>query len=264
MVARDFRHRAHQDRRLAEPAVPLQFQGLQAIRGGDQALPGDRIRRAGRGRGQDAAGARQSRKDPRHGHRPATGRWRARPGLAVLGAPGAGARQAAGGAVPVRTAGRGRLRQIRRDREGERDHSRQAVVRGRHAGADRAVARTRDRRQQQADQGGRRYPQDHGRRSLRQRAQRAAVRRARDAARNPQRGQARRADLQHPRHPGRLHHRDHLLPQDIVHDHRGVPADHRDPARARRPRLGQFQSQHVPERDDAAHHGDQLLRTRCS
>ena len=72
--------------------------------------------------------------------------------------------------------------------------------------------------------------------------------------------EARRADLQHPRHSGRLHHRDHLLPQDIVHDRRGVPADHRDPARARRPRLGQFQSQHVPERDDAAHHGDQLLR----
>ena len=42
------------------------------------------------------------------------------------------------------------------------------------------------------------------------------------------------------------------------------PADHRDPARARRPRLGRFQSQHVPERDDAAHHGDQLLRIRCS
>ena len=139
---RDLRHRAHQDRRLAEPVVPFQFQGLQAIRGGDQALPGDRIRRAGRGRRQDAAGARKSREDPRHGHRPATGRRRARPGLAVFGAPGAGARQAAGGAVPARTAGRRGLRQIRRDREGERDHSRQAVVRGRHAGADRAVART--------------------------------------------------------------------------------------------------------------------------
>jgi len=40
----------------------------------------------------------QPRKDPRHGHRPATGRRRARSGVAVLGAPGAGARQAAGGA----------------------------------------------------------------------------------------------------------------------------------------------------------------------
>lgn len=59
-----FRHRSHQDRRSAEPAVPLQFQGLQAIRGRDQALPGDRIRRAGRGRRQDAAGARQPREDP--------------------------------------------------------------------------------------------------------------------------------------------------------------------------------------------------------
>ena len=91
-----------------------------------------------------------------------------------------------------------------------------------------------------------------------------AVRRSGDAARNPQRGRARRADLQHPRHSRRLHHRDHLLPQDIVHGRRGVPADDRDPARARRPRLGQFQSQHVPERDDAADHGDQLLGTRCS
>ena len=92
-----------------------------------------------------------------------------------------------------------------------------------------------------------------------QRAQRPALRRSRHAARDPQRGQARRADLQHPRHSGRLHHRDHLLPQDIVHGGRGLSADHRDPARARRPRLGRFQSQHVPERDDAAHHGDQLL-----
>ena len=36
------------------------------------------------------------------------------------------------------------------------------------------------------------------------------------------------------RHSGRLHHRDHLLPQDIVHDRRGVPAAARDPAGARR------------------------------
>ena len=110
------------------------------------------------------------------------------------------------------------------------------------------------------EQDGRRNPQGHGRGSRRQRAQRGTVRRAGDAARNPQRGRARRADLQHRRHSGRLHHRDHLLPQDIVHGGGGVPADDRDPARARRPRLGQFQSQHVPERDDAAHHGDQLLR----
>ena len=42
--------------------------------------------------------------------------------------------------VPAGTAGRRGLRQIRRDRESQRDHPRQAVVRGRHAGADRAVA----------------------------------------------------------------------------------------------------------------------------
>ena len=96
--------------------------------------------------------------------------------------------------------------------------------------------------------------------SRRCRPERRIVRRSGDAARNPQRGRARRADLQHPRHSRRLHHRDHLLPQDIVHGRGGVSAADRDPAGARRARLGQFQSQHVPQRDDAAHHGDQLLR----
>ena len=139
-----------------------EFQGLPAVRGGDETLPGDRVRRAGRGRGQDAAGAPKPRKAARHGHRPAAGRGRARAGLAVLGAAGAGARQIAGGAVPVRTAGRRGLRQVRRDREDQRDHPRQAAVRGRHAGADRAVAGSRDCRQQQALDRDRRHPQDHG------------------------------------------------------------------------------------------------------
>ena len=187
---RGVRYPAHQDRRFAQPAVPVQFQGIQAIRSGDQALPGDRIRRAGGGRRQDAAGARQPRKAARSRHRSATGRRHARPDLAVLGAPGAGAGQAAGGAVPVRTAGRGRLRQVHRDRQSQRDHPRQAVVRRRHAGADRAVARTRGRRQQQAQQDGRRYPQTDGRRSRRQRPQRRTLRRSGHAARNPQRGRS--------------------------------------------------------------------------
>ena len=128
IVAGDLRDLPDQDRQLAEPVVPFRFQGLQAIRGRDQALPGDRIRRAGRGRGQDAAGAREPREDPRHGHRPATGRGRARSGFAVLGASGAGTRQAAGGAVPAGTAGGRGLRQVRRDRQIQRDHSRQAAV----------------------------------------------------------------------------------------------------------------------------------------
>ena len=115
-------------------------------------------------------------------------------------------------------------------------------------------------RQQQARQDRRRYPQADGRGSCRQRAQRGIVRRSRDAARDPQRGRTRRADLQHPRHSGRLHHRDHLFPQDIVHGRRRLPADDRDFARARRPRMGQFQPEYVPERDDAADHGDQLFR----
>ena len=49
---------------------------------------------------------------------------------------------------PIRTAARRRLRQFHRDREIQRDHSRQAAVRGRHAGAGRAVAGAVDRRQQ--------------------------------------------------------------------------------------------------------------------
>ncbi len=210
--------------------------------------------------GKTLLGARQPRKNPRHGHRPAARRGRAWSRLAVLGAAGAGAGQAAGRAVPARTAGRRGLRQIRRDRQNQRDHPRQAVVGRRHAGAGRAVAGAGGGVQQQAQHGDRRNAQDHGHRPLRQRIERAAVGRSRHAARNPQRGEARRADLQHPRHPCRLHHRDRVLPQDIVHDHRGVSADHRDPARARRPRLGRLQSQHVPQRDDAAHHGDQLFR----
>ena len=89
----------------------------QAVRGGDEALPVQRVRRAGGGRGQDPAGARQPRKAARPRHRPAAGRRHARPDLAVLGAAAAGARQAAGGAVSQRTArGRG-LRQVHPDGE---------------------------------------------------------------------------------------------------------------------------------------------------
>ena len=108
--------------------------------------------------------ARQPRKDARPGHRPATCRRHARPDLAVLGASGAGAGQAARGAVSRRTAARRRLRQIHRDRQNQRDHPRQAAVGRRHAGADRAVAGAVDRRQQRAEKDGRRNPQDHGRR----------------------------------------------------------------------------------------------------
>ncbi len=62
---------------------------------------------------------------------------------------------------------RRRLRQVRRDRQSQRDHSRQAAVGGRHAGADRAVARTESRFLERSRQGGRRDPEDHGRRSRR-------------------------------------------------------------------------------------------------
>ena len=55
MIGAAVRHRAHQGRQFAQPAVPLRHAGVPAIRGGDQALPVERVRRAGRGRGQDAA-----------------------------------------------------------------------------------------------------------------------------------------------------------------------------------------------------------------
>ena len=43
-----------------------------------------------------------------------------------------------------------------------------------------------------------------------------------------------------------------------------APPLHRHPAGARRARLARFPAQHVPQRDDAADHGDQLLRLACS
>ena len=169
---RAVRHRPHQDRRFPEPAVPLQFPGIPAVRGRDQALSVGRIRRAGRGRGQDAAQARKPRKAARSGHRSATRRRHARPDLAVLGAPGAGARQAAGGAVPPGPAEGRRLRQVHRDGEIQRDHPRQAAVGGRHAGADRAFARSGRGRQQRSRQDDRRDPQDDGRGPQGQRSRR--------------------------------------------------------------------------------------------
>ena len=44
----------------------------------------------------------------------------------------------------------------------------------------------------------------------------------------------------------------------------GRPAADRDPARARRARLARFPPQHVSQRDDAAHHGDQLFRQHAA
>ena len=90
------------------------------------------------------------------------------------------------------------------------------------------------------------------------------LRRADHAARDPQRRRARHAALQHHRLRRRLPDRDPVLPPRLVHDHRGRAAADRDPAVARRARLAQFQPQHVPQRDDAAHHGDQLLRQHAA
>ena len=96
---RGVRPRAHQGRRSAQPAVPLRHARIPAIRGGDADVSLERVRRAGRGRGQDAAGARGAREGARSRHRPAADRRHARPDLAVLGAPAAGGRQDSGAAV---------------------------------------------------------------------------------------------------------------------------------------------------------------------
>ena len=124
------------------------------------------------------------------------------------------------------------------NRQNQRDHPRQAAVRRRHAGADRALAGAVDRRQQRAEKDDRRNPQDHGHRSRRYRAQQGIVGRAGDAARDPQRGRARRPDLQRRRHPGGMPDRDPVLPQGIVHDRGGVSAAARHSAVARHSRLG--------------------------
>ena len=92
---RGVRRRAHQGRRFAQPAVPLRHQGVPAIRRGDQALSVQRVRRPGRGRGQEPDGAGVDREAPRSRHRPSADRQRARPDLAVLGAAAAGGGQAA-------------------------------------------------------------------------------------------------------------------------------------------------------------------------
>ena len=202
-VARILRPRAHQDRQLAEPAVPLEHQGIPPVRGGHQALPGDRIRRAGRGRGQVAACARVAGEDPRSCHRHSACRRNARNHLAFFRPPGARAGQASGGAVPGKAARGGGLRQIHRDGQNQRDPARQAAVRRRHARADRAGARSGSRLQQAARAGGRRDPQTALRHGAGHRPDRPVVRRADHAARDPQRGGARRHHLQRRRRAGR-------------------------------------------------------------
>ena len=131
------------------------------------------------------------REDPRSRHRSATDRQRARADLAVLGAAAAGGGQASRAGVPGGAADRRRIRRAGAARAQQRDHPRQASVRGRHAGADRARARSQDRQRQGPQHHHRRNPQDHAGRPCRHRAHRAARRRADHAARNPQRGRAR-------------------------------------------------------------------------
>ena len=46
-----------------------------------------------------------------------------------------------------------------------------------------------------------------------------------------------------------------VLPADFLYDHRGWTAADRDPFGAGHARMARFSAQHLPQRDDAAHHG---------
>ena len=146
---RGVRRRAHQGRQFAQPAVPLRHARVPAVRGRDAALPVERVRRAGRGRGQDAAGARLAREAARSRHRPAADRRHARHHLAVLGAQAAGSRPDSRAALSRRRCRKARLRPADRAGEVERDHPRQAPVGGRRRwrwSCSRSTGRRRQRR----------------------------------------------------------------------------------------------------------------------
>ena len=221
---RDLRHRAHQDRRFAEPAVPLQFQGIPAIRGGDQALPGDEfdvlvvvegktlLERDNLEKLRDLVTDLQLVDGTRGLISLFSARQAPAPGKLPAALFPAELPQGADYDKFIETV---KTNEIIRGKLLSEDGTLALIV----LSLDPDVVASN-----KLDQDDRRYPQDDDRGSRRHRAQRGTVRRAGHAARNPQRGRARRADLQRPRHPGRLHHRDHLLPQDIVHDRRRVPA----------------------------------------
>ena len=145
----------------------------------------------------------------------------------------------------------------------QRDHPRQAVVARRSAGADRAGARSGSGLDGPCEGRGR-SPQDGSRRPRRHRAQGRAVRRSGDAARYPQRHGARPHCLQCARLRRRLPHRHRVLPAGLVHADCGRAAAHRHPLVAWRAWLARLPPQHLPERDDAADHGDQLLRQHAA
>ena len=88
------------------------------------------------------------REDPRSRHRPSTDRQRARADLAVLGASAAGGGQASRAGVSGGASDRRHIRRAGAARAQQRNHPRQASVRGRHARADRARARSQDRQRQ--------------------------------------------------------------------------------------------------------------------
>ena len=141
------RHRTPQGRRFAQPAVPLGHAGVQAVRGSDAALPVERIRRAGRGRGQDAAGARIRWKSCATSSPTCNWSTGTRGIISLFSA----RQPPENGQLPAplfpETLPRARPTTSSIERvQVERDHPRQASVRGRRTGADRAGARSRRRR----------------------------------------------------------------------------------------------------------------------
>ena len=159
---------------------------FRQYRGGDAEVSVERVRRSRRHRGRRAAAARFARQAARFRHRRCSSSMACRASSRLFSArqPPEGGHTPAP-LFPGDLAGRRRLRRARQQGDVERDHPRQAALRGRQARPGRHRARSEDRRRQGARRRRRRNPQDDGGRSRRLRPQGRALRRSRHAARDP-------------------------------------------------------------------------------
>ena len=132
---------AAQGRRLALRAVPHRHRGVPALRGDRPPLSLQRVRRAGRGRGQGPPEEAAARGLPPRHHRPAAGRRRGRPHLHALGARQAGRQRLCAADRARRAARRARVRRDHRGDAGQRHRQGQVPVARRRAGAGRHRAR---------------------------------------------------------------------------------------------------------------------------
>ena len=144
---------------------------------------------------------------------------------------------------------------------GQRHRQGQVPVARRRAGAGRASRSTARLVQEQGRQGGhRRHRRATCRRSWTGRPQVAPDGRAGHAARDPQRGGARPARLQRPGPAVRRHHRRDLLQARVADAAGGAAAGAGRAVVAGAAGLARLPPQPVPQRHDAARHGDGLCR----